>query len=344
MRKIYYFIIFLLAFSSSVIAQDVPRVISYQGVLVDANGKPENGEFDILFELLPLNGSQPFTWSEQRRGVPIRGGLFHVFLGDSSIPKGFPVLLGDYALTIKIGNNAPFPVRLGSVPSALHALVADSLLNVIDSVRASFKSEIAKLADSSRASYIADSTKMKIPTGVPIGTVLPYMGDDSDLSSLEAEGWYLCDGRLIANLSGLTSAQKTDLQQLFFRSGNPNPGYLPDLRGMFLRGADRGIGRDPNFSERIGNGNKIGSYQKDEFLSHNHVGNILPSGLHNHSYPTSMFDEGWGRAAGGSSGSEPGPQYTNESGLHSHTIEIENNGGNETRPKNVYVNYIIKAR
>ncbi len=118
---------------------------------------------------------------------------------------------------------------------------------------------------------------------------------------------------------------------------------LPDLRGRFLRGVDQQSGNDPDAELRIesnvgGNfGNMVGSIQEDIYGTHNH--SITDPG---HSHVQSFWacwDGGNGYAPGfrnqahypldfGTSGSSTG-------------IQINDNGGKETRPKNAYIYWII---
>ncbi|MGA1249966.1 MAG: hypothetical protein ACO3YM_05725 [Candidatus Kapaibacteriota bacterium] len=195
------------------------------------------------------------------------------------------------------------------------------------------------------------------PPGIPVGTIWAYMGDGTDLDDLAMGGWYLCRGQAISSLSELTTDEKNELEGLFTRSNKPNPTSLPDLRGMFLRGADESSGNDPNRSTRTG-GDNVGSYQDDNFREHNHSGLSDWSGSHTHSLnapsgyrwvrfsgsntPTTGIADGSGDEMdfynpGATSGGS-----TSDPGNHRHGISWD--GGSETRPKNVYVNYIIKCR
>ncbi|KER02472.1 MULTISPECIES: phage tail protein [Photorhabdus] len=85
-------------------------------------------------------------------------------------------------------------------------------------------------------------------------------------------------------------------------------GKLPDLRGEFIRGWDDGRGVD--------SGRGILSWQADEFKSHSH------------SYQT-INEPGTGRASGAGAGFQ--------------TFETNKTGGNETRPRNIAFNYIVRA-
>lgn len=215
---------------------------------------------------------------------------------------------------------------------------------------------------------------------IPIGTVMPYIMNTS--LQLEVSGWFVCDGRFIPSLSHLTNDEKNALISLLNASGNPNYGsYLPDMRGYFLRGVDGGSGNDPDHASRGGLGNKLGGVQNDEYKIHNHTG-ILSAhyhtgttdsiGNHNHGGFTGasrMNDDSeyanfaWeGRSdltsGGGSNAAKNSfinhKHPINTGGAHKHTfttsgpigdpLVIQYSGGYETRPKNIGVNYIIKAR
>jgi hypothetical protein len=103
---------------------------------------------------------------------------------------------------------------------------------------------------------------------------------------------------------------------------------VPDLRGLFLRGVTLSSSSDPdastrtkifptdNFGER---GNQVGSFQKDELKTHHHK------------------TIGQRKAYGALGVSDAGacPEYG--------TSDTDFYGGNESRPKNANVHYLIKA-
>jgi hypothetical protein len=97
------------------------------------------------------------------------------------------------------------------------------------------------------------------------------------------------------------------------------------MRGMFLRGVDAAAGNDPDKASRVANGtggntgNNVGSEQADQFKGHTHT--ISNHGSTNN-YSTLL---------GGTPAWDPGG-----------TATTNTSGGNETRPKNVYVYYMIK--
>jgi hypothetical protein len=169
-------------------------------------------------------------------------------------------------------------------------------------------------------------------SSIPSGSIMPFAGDSAHIPS----GWLLCDGREVS---------RTVYSALFATIGinwgvgdGINTFNLPDTRGMFLRGVSYGSGNDPdaNISSNGGNdglryakylggnaGNKVGSYQIDTFKVHKHIW----------SNGTYFLTEGVATSR----------VYRN-SGLawNDASTETPASGGNETRPKNVYVNYIIK--
>ena len=348
----------------SIHAQDVPRIISYQGVLVDANGTPKTQKgVNFGFTFYAGMNSSTIVVPIQNKTLDVVGGLFNTML---EIPVSAEL---NQELWLEIeANGTRYPNRI-RMAAALYALniadnvvtsrkIKDGEVNLQDLAPGNTPGEILKWngtewlrgQDEGLRSVTVeqpiegdgtstDPLRVTIPSGVPIGTVLPYMGDGNDLQSLESEGWYLCDGRLIANLAGLTVAQKTALQQLQSRAGNPNSGNLPDLRGMFLRGADKGAGKDPNAGERSGTGEKIGSSQGDEFKRHQHR---LVNKKDNYS---GAGEYGEGVQVSVNSGSPFVAIGTGWDGINfEEPIRASFEGGSETRPQNVYVNYIIKAR
>ena len=151
---------------------------------------------------------------------------------------------------------------------------------------------------------------------MPVGTVVPYFG------ATAPQGWLLCDG---AEISRTAYADLFAAIGTSCGSGNGSSTfYLPDLRGMFLRGVDGNANIDPDKNSRSaqnfgGNtGNNVGSLQNDTLASHSHSQNLMTNS---------------GGTFKTSSGSGSEAQNADTTG---------NTGGTETRPVNVYVNFIIK--
>lgn len=71
----------MLAFVVQLNAQ-IPRTLSYQGVLTDAAGKPRpDGNYPFTFCLYDTATGGTPIWTEQKT-LPVKGGLFSTILGD----------------------------------------------------------------------------------------------------------------------------------------------------------------------------------------------------------------------------------------------------------------------
>jgi microcystin-dependent protein len=184
--------------------------------------------------------------------------------------------------------------------------------------------------------YAKVAGKLAGESAIPSGTIVAFAGDVNKIP----KGWMLCDGK---EVDGSVDSLKALFNVISYNWGkpnnvNPNIFNLPDLRGLFLRGVDLGSGKDPNANGRnpiktggIGTADKVGSYQDDAFQGHRH--NVQTN-----------FSRG-GQPDNASSGN-------NRNGFYSGFINIldpisDGTNGNprttsETRPKNAYVNYIIK--
>ncbi len=159
------------------------------------------------------------------------------------------------------------------------------------------------------------------------GSIKPFAGCVDKIP----EGWLLCNG------DELSTTEKADLFEVIANNWGiaaTDMFKLPDLRGVFLRGVN--INRDDVFSDpdielRVPSGdgekNDVGSFQGDIF------------GSHTHSYPASNTGCGitWTEAYW----ALPEVQLTNAIG-HCAASSGDFRGGEETRSKNAYVNYIIK--
>lgn len=183
-----------------------------------------------------------------------------------------------------------------------------------------------------------DTLYAKVNENTPTGTILAFAGTNVP------SGWLLCNGSAVS---------RTTYDELFktigtaFGNGDGSTTFhIPDFRGRFLRGLDGTAGNDPDKNSRTslngGNaGNLIGSYQDDAFQGHNRTlvnssGNydmIYPNGSGtSHTYINILASQETGNYNDllitkyySSDGTNGTPRYTSE-----------------TRPKNVYVNFIIK--
>jgi microcystin-dependent protein len=150
---------------------------------------------------------------------------------------------------------------------------------------------------------------------------------------IEAWGWMLCDGRALA-----TQLYPELFAALGYQYGGSDSIFnIPDYRGYFLRGVDDGSGNDPDVTLRTlppggtGTITQAGSIQSDAMLVHKHDYQIAPA-------PAST--QGDGSAATVAAQTTPTSDPVSESDvLLTTTTGISQY---ETRPKNIYVNYLIK--
>jgi hypothetical protein len=147
---------------------------------------------------------------------------------------------------------------------------------------------------------------------VPVGTILPFYGVAGDVP----------DGFLLADGSEFRRDDYPELYQILTRANqtlniDPTRAKLPDLRGEFLRGYDAG--------RRVDLGRILGSAQGDEFKQHNHTiqGDVQ--------FHVGAGNGGFAGASGSSDNNVRDPKVTSA-------------GGEETRPRNVAVNFIVCAR
>jgi len=172
------------------------------------------------------------------------------------------------------------------------------------------------------------------PPQLPSGSIIAYAGEKVPA------GWLLCDGstRNAKDFPSLHTAIGTA-----WGNGDASGGSfsLPDMRGMFLRGVDENASADPDAAARTsirngGNsGSKVGSMQEDSYASHNHVEATVYTTKETGYYNDNAKKHPLGGTAGVTGRSNN--NYNNR--YHPYTSR---EGGSETRPKNVYVHYIIK--
>lgn len=166
----------------------------------------------------------------------------------------------------------------------------------------------------------------------PAGTVITYMGNGGNLNGLISLGWLQCNG---------ASVSQNDYPQLYAAigttyGGDGNPNFnLPNMNGVFCRGIDSTGSVDPDYESRTspisGNstvvGPVIGSRQGYQVQNHvhtwwNNFGQISASG--------SDLNVQLCQSGGSKNPNQGTTPTTNNDG-----------GGDETRPTNVYVYYLI---
>jgi microcystin-dependent protein len=179
---------------------------------------------------------------------------------------------------------------------------------------------------------------------LPVGTIIAWGGEITSIP----KDWMLCNGRVMSKSGNpdLFAAIGTS-----WGSSGADRFNLPDLRGRFLRGLDAGAGRDPDAKKRLpskpgGSATGVGSVQEDSVQNHTHdqdehthgylhQGNVYLANLTGMGY-FPLRDLADTRSTDSSKAILKGAiKYNTKSKL---------NAGEETRPKNAAVNFIIKVK
>ena len=184
----------------------------------------------------------------------------------------------------------------------------------------------ARLATTAFVQSLLGLLMAAIPAGTPSGVVSAYAGDTAP------SGWLLCNGSAVsrATYGALFAAIGTT-----FGAGNGTTTFnLPDLRGEFVRGLDGGRGVDLSRT--------LGSYQSDQVEAHKHVsawGEAYADGANG------VFGKTTSRGKRGSNATDTDNYWyhTNDGTDYDGSVNPVGVVGTETRPRNVAMNYIIKA-
>jgi microcystin-dependent protein len=326
----------------------VPSIISYQGNVTTAAGvpigaaAPENRVLTFRFWNHPTDSAAENRLYSESQTVTLLNGDFSVLIGN-----GTPVTNEENLLTMA-GVFSSKEVFLGITVDDGDSGTEDPEMSPrqqIATTAFAFRATVAEGVDAGAITtdmlasnavttdQLADGaiTTNKIVDGTiqledliaavknslcPVGTVLTYTGDTAP------EGWLMCHGAAISRED--YSALYAVIGDRFGYGNGATTFNIPDFRGKFLRGHDAGAGYDPDRYSRTNlypggaTGDSVGSFQSDEFRSHTHS-------------EYTIIHTGVGMEIGG---------YNWPNTVTSTTTGA--NGGSETRPKNISVNYIIK--
>ena len=171
------------------------------------------------------------------------------------------------------------------------------------------------------------------------GAIIPFAGPADKIPA----GWLLCDGRSVS-----VTKYPVLYDAIGFSWGKgdgSNTFNLPDLRGMFLRGVSGDSGNDldaenrTRLTENGGNvGNNVGSYQEDAIrnITGQMGGFDTYSWINPNTNGAFYAESGKNKGPKASSDNDNGIMHFDASRADGVTV------GSDNRPKNVYVNYIIK--
>ncbi|ACZ75651.1 Tail Collar domain protein [Dickeya parazeae Ech586] len=145
-----------------------------------------------------------------------------------------------------------------------------------------------------------------------VGIPLPYPG------ATAPDGWLKCNGQSFNKAAFPLLAQRYP------------SGFLPDLRGEFIRGWDDSRGVDP--------GRGLLSFQESQNLTHSHGVNDP-----GHSHPYNKYEGSVGSGLAGFDYDQDAWNATVYTGHVGTGISIAASGGHEARPRNIAFNYIVRA-
>jgi len=305
---------------TNAIAQ-APQAIPYQAAARNSSGVIiTNKTIALRFTLHDAGTTGTIVYQEKQNAVTNALGMFIVNIGQGTIVTGA-------FSSINWSVNSKF-MQVELDTSGTGTSYTDMGTQQLMSVPYALN---AKKADSATSAY----------NGVPAGTIVAFGGDNAHIPS----GWRLCDGSIL---------NRSDYPALFaaigsnYGSSSSTTFTLPYTNGQFLRGTNNGAASDLDAASRYaaapgGNsGDLVGSYQNDFYAAHQHMIPLSVNGAASTSaifggvaYPTSSKTGNVGYGAAYGTGFQVPPTVNNIS-------LTSQEGGTETRPKNVYVNYIIK--
>ncbi len=304
----------------------------FEGGLI-ARGK-NSSNTGFAFKAQETGGSDLFTVRNDgnvgiRNSTPaydlsiFNGGTYSSMQMRNGTSAGLGFVIGQNNTNVSLLNYENTPMYFGT--NGANRMMIDATGSVaIGGVSPAAKLDITgnvKIADGTQGTgKILTSDANGLATWqmiVPPGAVMAFAGASTNIPS----GWVICDGSQVSR-TGATANLFAAIGTAWGIGDGSTTFNLPDMRGNFLRGVDQTANNDPDKGLRLatngGNsGNNVGSKQDDQLESHNHTVSNLGNTVSGALLGTSMY--------------VPGGSTTTSS-----------TGGNETRPKNVYVFYIIK--
>ncbi|MDQ8202390.1 phage tail protein [Pelagicoccus sp. SDUM812003] len=334
----------LLLFALASFAHAQPDYVNYQGLLKDAEGQPlSTGSYQMEFNIYDeATGGGMLIWGPfyyddgsgdgHAKQVPVANGRFNVILGPKDTAGRYlsDSFSGDMAFVeISVAGGDPILPRqqILSTPYALESANAKTLGGL-----------------------------QPVEYRNPAGMIAPFAGSSDKVP----DGWLLCDG------SELVASAYPELYDIIGKSwggrqesaGETTIDYfnLPDLRGMFLRGAN--LDRSDEFADegpRSVSSSDAGTTQVDSLKLHRHAWGLGSNGSdlqtwHINESPYTILDFKGDRQI--ENGNDDFEDNYLDVRLNSgdrvytapdSTIDASDSfTPGETRPRNAAVNYIIK--
>lgn len=108
---------------------EIPRTMSYQGLLTNASGNPvANGKYQLVLSIYDSESGVSPLWTETHTNVAVVNGIFNVILGDAGAPLSLP-FDEEYWLGIAVGSGSELQprIKLTSVAYSLNSANAESV-------------------------------------------------------------------------------------------------------------------------------------------------------------------------------------------------------------------------
>ena len=125
----------IVVFFVQLATSQIPRTLSYQGVLADLSGSPKpDGIYNFTFRMYSVSSGGGSLWTEVQQ-LQVKKGLFSAVLGSVTPFPGFLDFRKQYWLGIQVANDGEMMprVQLASVGSSFSAIQADVATTVPDS-------------------------------------------------------------------------------------------------------------------------------------------------------------------------------------------------------------------
>ncbi len=175
------------------------------------------------------------------------------------------------------------------------------------------------------------ATKSYVDQVLPAGCIMPFAGTSAPTS------WLACEGQAVSQTTYATLFAAIGTTWDIGGEGAGNF-RLPDLRGMFLRGA----GTNATGSSSGAVGQPVSDYAADTYLNHSHTATSTDSG-HTHTYNNARSG-GTNVQVGGNYNLNNTTETTSVGYANiTTTVATSTTGSTETKPKNYGVLYIIKT-
>lgn len=227
-------------------------------------------------------------------------------------PKGLTARLATTAIAGLIQLATAQEVKAGTIDNKAITPATLKIMNATITESGLVKKATDEEVKDKSGDGVVSAGQLKFLDLLPPGFILPYA------ATIPPDGFLTCDGSAI---SRTIYSNLFDIIGTVFGQGNGSTTFtLPDLRGDFIRGWDKGRGVDV--------GRAFGSFQADAFRNHSHD-----------IYALNARNDTWNEALNNAAAKVPGEDT---GGGVWYSGKIAATGGNESRPRNMALLFCIK--